>query len=247
MLDENEIKAHIETIGREFVVDVRIRAYDETILLYIPLDQVAPKVRKGFTSLRQIKNLKRHIGKHFSASVDVIFVQSDSQISLEEGIFQLLIRRFDNRIKSFYISFSDETTIDSWIEIEAQDLDDALKAQISEYLYELTNGAKLTLGNIQWVGAKMDRPSTPALLRLIKKLQPVTASALSGFLKEDYESVDHKWLKRTLDNLRRRGLLYWQRPGNYALTASSLTIVPAGTLRSSSDIERALALARRKW
>lgn len=247
MLDKNEIKAHLEAIGREFVVDVRIRAYDETILLYIPLEQVAPKVKNGFTSLRQIKNLKRHIGERFSAPVDVIFIQSDSQISLEAGIFQLLIRRFDNRIKSFYISFSDETTIDSWIGIEAQDLDDALKAQISEYLYELTNGAKLTLGNIQWVGAKMDRPSTPALLRLIKKLQPVTASALSRFLKEDYESVDRKWLKRTLDNLRRRGLLYWQRPGNYALTESSLAVVPAGTLRSSSDIERALALARRKW
>ena len=245
MLDKNEIKAHLETIGRKFVADVRIRAYDEAILLYIPLEQVAPKVKNGFTSLRQIKNLKRHIGERFSAPVDVVFVQSDSQISLEEGIFQLLIRRFDNRIKSFYISFSDETTIDSWI--EAQGLDDELKAQISKYLAELTNGAKLTLGNIQWVGAKMDRPSTPALLRLIKKLQPVTVSALSGSLQEDYESVDYKWLKRTLDNLRRKGWLYWQKPGSYTLTASSLAIVPAGTLRSSSDIARALALARRRW
>ena len=66
MLDKNEIKAYLETMGRKFVVDVRIRAYDEAVLLYIPLDQVAPRVKNGFTSLRQIKNLKRHIGERFS-------------------------------------------------------------------------------------------------------------------------------------------------------------------------------------
>ena len=37
MLDDDEIKAHLEAAGRDYVIDVRVRAYDEAILLYICL------------------------------------------------------------------------------------------------------------------------------------------------------------------------------------------------------------------
>jgi hypothetical protein len=245
LLDADEIKAHLENANRDYVIDVRIRAYDEAILLYIPRERVAPKVKNGFTSLRQIKNLQKHLGEHFSTAVDVIFVKSESHSDLEAGFFQLLNRRFNDRLKSIYISFSDENMIDSWIEV--QGLDDLLKAKISEYFSELITGADLILGSIQWVGAKINLPSTPALLRLIKILQPVEAGDLAESLKENYDSVDEKWLTKTLDNLRRKGVLHWQKPGSYTLTAGSLAFVPAGTRRSSSDIDRALALGRRKW
>ncbi|MCG7946750.1 MAG: hypothetical protein N0C84_10460 [Candidatus Thiodiazotropha taylori] len=245
MLDEDEIKAHLETADRDYVIDVRIRAYDEAILLYIQRERIAPKVKKGFTSLRQIKNLQKHLGAHFSTTVDAIFVKSESHSDLEAGFFQLLNRRFNDRLKSFYISFADEKTIDSWIEV--QGLDDLLKTQISKYFSDLLTGTDLILGDIQWISVKNNMPSTPALLRLIKTLQPVEVGALSESLKESYDSVDEKWLTKTLDNLRRKGLLHWQKPGSYTLTADSLAFVPAGTRRSSSDIDRALALGRRKW
>lgn len=245
MLDEDEIKAHLEAADRDYVIDVRVRTYDEAILLYIPRERVAPKVKKGFTSLRQIKNLQKHLGEHFSTAVDVIFVKSESHSDLEAGFFQLLNRRFNERLISFYISFADEKTIDSWIEV--QGLDELLETQILEYFSELINGADLILGDIQWSGAKINLPSTPALLRLIKTLQPIEVGALLESLKENYDSVDEKWLTKTLDNLRRKGVLHWQKPGSYTLTADSLAFVPAGTRRSSSDIDRALALGRRKW
>lgn len=245
MLEEDEIRTYLETADRDFITDVRIRSYDEAILLYIPREKVAPKVKKGFTSLRQIKNIKKHIGDHFSAAVDVIFVNSESHSDMEAGFYQLLNRRFKDQITTFYISFDDENTIDSWIEV--QNLDDLMKSQISEYFSEILTGANLVLGNIQWIGTKANLPTTPAILRLIKILQPVNAGTLSEYLKENFDSVDEKWLMRTLDNLRRKGMLHWQKPGNYTLTADSLAFVPAGTRRSSSDIYRALALGRRKW
>lgn len=245
MLDDDEIKAHLEAAGRDYVIDVRVRAYDEAILLYIPRERVAPKVKQGFTSFRQIKNLQKHLGEYFSTDVDVIFMKSESHSDLEAGFFQLLNRRFNDRLKSMYISFSGEKVIDSWIEVK--ELDDLLKAQISEHFSELLAGTDLILGEIQWVGSKVNLPSTPALLRLIKILQPVELGYLSKSLKENYDSVDEKWLKKTLDNLRRKGVLHWQKPGSYTLTADSLNFVPAGTRRSSSDIDRALALGRRKW
>lgn len=245
MLDEDEIRAHLETAARDYVIDVRIRAYDEVILLHIPREKVAPKVKKGFTSLRQIKNLQKHLGEHFSTTVDVIFVKSEAHSDLEAGFFQLLNRRFNNQLKSFYISFSGEKMIDLWIEV--QGLDGLLETRILDYLSDLITGADLVIGNIQWTGTKTNLPSIPALLRLIKTLQPVEVGALSESLKENYDSVDEKWLKKNLDNLRRKGALHWQKPGSYTLTADSLAFVPAGTRRSSSDIDRALALGRRKW
>lgn len=245
LLDGDEIKAHLETADRDYVTDVRIRSYDEAILLYIPREKVASKVRKGLTSLRQIENLRKHLIEKFSTSVEILFVNTDSHSDLESGFFQLLNRRFNDRVKSFYISFDNENTINSWIEV--QGLDDSLKSEIKEYYSEILAGTDLILGSIQWVGATINLPKIPAILRLVKTLQPVEVGVLSRALKENYDSVDVKWLAKTLDNLRRKGVLHWQKPGTYTLTANSLAFVPAGTRRSSSDIDRALALGRRKW
>lgn len=245
MLEEDEIKAHLEVANRDFVSDVRIRSYDEAILLYIPRERVAEKVKEGFTSLRQIKNLEKHLAKQFSTAVEVIFMMTESHSDLEAGFYQLLNRRFNDQIKSFYISFCDERTMDSWIEV--QGLDNTLKSEIKEYFSELLEGTNLVLGDVQWIGAKVDLPTIPVILRLIKTQQPVTVNILLETLKENYGSIDKKWLSKTLDNLRRKGVLHWQKPGSYTLTAEALASVPAGTRRSSSDIDRALALGRRKW
>ncbi len=245
MLEETEIKAHLEAANRDFVTDVRIRSYDEAILLYIPREKIAPKIKEGLTSLRQIKNLEKHLSEHFSTTVEVIFVMSESHSDLEAGFYQILNRRFNDQIKSFYLSFSDERTIDAWIEL--QGADNSRKMEIGDYFSELLEGANLSLGGIQWISAKVNLPTTPAILRLVKTLQPVTLNILLEALTEDYDSVDEKWLTKTLDNLRKKGVLHWQKPGSYTLTADALAFVPAGTRRSSSDIDRALALGRRKW
>jgi len=244
LLEEEGIKKYICDQGFHSFVDFRIREYDESILLYVPFEKVADKVKSGFTSVRQLNNFKNRMSQHFSANVKVMFVKSESHFDLEAGFLQMLNRRYDNCVLSLYISFLDEGSVVIWLEV--RELSELLKADISDYLSELLLGVNLVLSDIQWVFASGDFPTIPAILRVIKVSQPVTLEELSNNLRESYK-VDKKWLLNTLDNLRKKQMLHWQKPGTYTLTGSSLAFVPAGARRSSSDIDRALALARRKW
>ena len=245
MLEVDEIKAHLDSARRDFVQDVRIRSYDEAILLYVPREAVGPVVKKGCTSLRQLGNLKKHLSEKFSTTVEIIFVQSDSHLELESSFFQLLNRKFGDQVKSFYISLREGNTVDTWIEVEG--LSDELKERIINRYSNLLHSVDLVLGIVQWIGTENDLPTIPAILRSIKIMQPVEIDVLTKRLRNSYRAVDEKWLRRTLDNLRRKGMVHWQKPNIYTLTADSLAFVPAGTGRSSSDVERALALGQRKW
>lgn len=246
MFEVNEIKAYLGAFRYDFVKDVRIRSYDSAVLLYVPRERIAPVVKKGLTSLRQLTNLKQRLSSQFSTSVEIVFIQSDSHVKLESAFFQLLNISFNDQVKSFYISFvKDEKTVDSWIEVIR--LSDELKSQILDKYLELLNCEDLSLGNVYWFGTENELPTIPVLLRFIKTMQPVEIDVLTDRLKTDYRCVDKEWLGRVLDNLRRKGVVHWQKPGAYTLTAASLAIIPAGMRRSSSDIDRALALGRRKW
>lgn len=59
MVELIEVVEFIEMGGRPYVSDVRIRASDETILIYVPRVYLAEKVSTGHTSLRQLRNLKK--------------------------------------------------------------------------------------------------------------------------------------------------------------------------------------------
>jgi hypothetical protein len=240
-----EIGEFISEGDRPYVSDIRIRASDETILIYVPRDKVAGKVKLGYTSLRQLGNLKKIISERYSSLVEVIFTESESHRELEAGFFQLLNRRFEDKVVSFHMSFIDEGKVDVWI--ECFELTDKLKSEIEAYFQDLLVGAALELANLNWLASSLEIPSIPVLLRLIKVTQPIDIHKLSLLLKKTYPMIQDKWLKNKLDTLRHKQLLIWQKPGLYALTSLGLSLVPTGTSRSSSDVSRALDLGRKKW
>ena len=245
MVELIEVEEFISEGGRSYVSNIRIRASDETILIYVPREKLAAKVSPGFTSLRQLGNLKKILSKRYSSLVEVIFTESESHKELESGFFQLLKRRFDHKVVSFYVSFVDEGEVDTWV--ECLELTDELKSEVEEYLEDLLKGASLKLANVNWLESSLEMPSTPVLLRLVKPSQPIDINKISILLKKTYPGIEEKWLKNKLDSLRRKQLLIWQRPGLYALTSLGLSLVPTGARRSSSDVSRALDLGRRKW
>jgi hypothetical protein len=240
-----EIEEFISEGERPYISNVRIRASDETILIYVPREKLATKVSPGYTSLRQLGNLKKIISERYSSLVEVIFTESESHKELESGFFQFLNRRFDHKIVSFYMSFVDVGEINAWI--ECLELTDKLKTEIESYFQDLLEGANMKLAKVNWLESSLEMPSIPVLLRLIKISQPVDIQKLSLLLNKTYPMIQDKWLKNKLDTLRHKQLLIWQKPGLYALTSLGLSLVPTGASRSSSDVSRALDLGRRKW
>ena len=92
-------------------------------------------------------------------------------------------------------------------------------------------------------------PATiPTILRCVKVTEPVSAERLKGELKKLGFSVKPPpWLAHQLDNLRQRKLLIRNNRKCYSLTWLGLQSVPVARGRHSSDVARALALARKKW
>ena len=108
MPDLQEINDFLEATKYDFVTHTRIRSSDDALLLYVPRNKVRNVVAKGFTSRRQLKRLQNRLSKEFSTEIEIIFTSSEFDLDLEAGFYRLLNLRFDARVLSFYMSFSDE-------------------------------------------------------------------------------------------------------------------------------------------
>jgi len=171
------------SLNRAFDFDVRLRPSDETIMLYVPQERVAPIVRTGFTSLRQLKGLSKKLAEKFGGRSEVILVQDEAQQELESGFYQMLNRKFNDQIVSLYISFRDESVVDAFIEVS--ELNDGLQREIETHYKNILEEAALRLGDLQWLESPSNLPSLIALLRSLKALQPIDLQGLTEELQGD--------------------------------------------------------------
>lgn len=246
MLNIEDIKEYLDSHKNNYIFEIRLRPSDETIMIYVSQEKVASKASSDAISFRQLNNIKKDLANKYSRNVEIILVQNAAQQELESGFFQMLNRKFDDQIVSLYVSFRHGAIVDAFI--EASNLTAQLECEITEHFKTILNDAELSPGNITWLSSPSDLPTLPALLRTLKILQPVNLHGLTTAMQASYRSVSDKWLSHKLDQLRKKGLVIWQKSsGTYAITGNALGIVPAGTKRTSSDIERALALSKRKW
>lgn len=246
LINIDEIKSYLASKKKTYVADVRIRPSDETVMLYVSQDRISSKVHSGLASLRQLNNLKKDITQKFSRNAEVILFQNDAQKELESGFYQILNRKFDGQIISLYISFRNQSVVDGFIEVA--NLTEQLLTEISKHFNSILEDADFQLGSLYWRDSPADFPTVVALLRVIKVLQPVTIKELIVEVQKNYSSVSDGWLNHKLDLLRKKGFILRQKINNtYVLSGEALRVIPAGARRNSSDIERALALGRKKW
>jgi len=96
------------------------------------------------------------------------------------------------------------------------------------------------------VSASKDKaPSILLLLNALKTRAPISSEELSEiFLRRDYSIADPKWISLRLDSLRKQGLVTRRSDQKYVLTFSGL--IKLGSRRSgqSTDVRRALEMAR---
>jgi hypothetical protein len=246
LLSIDEIKEYLVSKKRNFVSEVRLRPSDETIMIYLPQDKVASKAKSGVTSTRQLSNLKKELTEKYSRKVEIILVQNDAQQILESGFYEILNRKFNDQIVSLYVSFRHESVVDAFIEVS--NLTQQLEREVAEHFKTVLGEANLRLGGIQWLQSPSDLPTLPSILRALKILQPINLYGITVEMQKSYKSVSDRWVSNKLDQLRKKGLIIWQKESEtYVLAGKALGVVPAGARRTSSDIERALALGKRKW
>jgi hypothetical protein len=128
-------------------------------------------------------------------------------------------------------------------------VDDDAKTQLTRVIVPLLHSAGLSLAAMSLVSPLREDVSDARLLRAAKILAPCDSTAVARRLKQiDNTDITADLVHRRLDVLRQKGLLVYLGDRRFALTLRGLTAVPTSTSRrDSSDIERALALARSKW
>lgn len=245
MFNIEGVREYIAKKNYHFIGEIRYRPTDEVILLYVPQEKIIEKAKAELTSRLQLESIRKNISDFFSKNTELIITQSEGHFELEAGFYQILNRKYDDRIVALYLSFSGENRVNIWLEVK--DLSEEFEKDIQEYLHRALLEANINLDAISWVTSETELPTFASLLRELKLSQPIDLGKLFAQLSENYPSISNKWLNGKLDQLRKKGYLRRERNGCYVLTAMAIASVPAGAKYTSSDIGRALALGRKKW
>lgn len=247
MFDINKIQTLLEESDFNSYRDLHYRQTDETLLIYVDKGLVADRPRPGKITRNKLKHIKMLISENFHLNSEIIFLEDESRQALEKSFTAMITKEFDV-INDLHISIAHQNLVNCVIEVN--EIDEPFRSKIKDYLITLASDSGLKLGEVIFFTLETEYPSEIEILRAIKLHQPITVDDLKMKL-HDYPNISMQWLKRALDRLRKDKFIIWQNQGNfrgcYALTNEGLKIVPAGKSYYSSDIERALALAERKW
>lgn len=242
------LKAFLVARGINFVLDIQAnRTPPIDFALCIPGDRIADLAGKGQISQRQMKLIQSSVAKELGLQIEWVVTPSQRTSAMEAALHELLEGKYPGVVGAVFISALKTAPVSVWIERNPKDETRpelaALEAIVEQFL-KLYDIAEPLVTD----GLSVDLPSNPMILRKLKVLAPITPKRLAEALQAAGSTVpDLRWLQSKLDTLRKHGLLVRSQAGEYCLTEVGLGVVPHGPNRSSSDVERALALGRRKW
>ena len=248
--DIEKIKQYLHARRATYITNLRVRSTDGLILATLYDTSIAEKAGRGKTSHRQLSYLKKIIQERFSADIKFIILQGKEDAELEAGINALLRKHFPDYVTSCFLTISKSQKADAWIEVIG--IPSSLRKEVLQKLENLTRKFlslyEINLEEVHWGGTENEFVSLPAILRIIKIASPVSEEEICALLvKKGYLMPPIAWLQNKLDILRKRGLVLRKQDGTYTLSTKGIESVPYGRMRTSSDVERALALGKKKW
>lgn len=229
-----------------YVSKVRVNEIAGIASLEIDADKIAEKTAKGFTSQRQINNLRKAIRSQFGLETFISIQSTREQRNLESGLQGVLQVKFRNDIRDVLVSFPTPDTAVVWISTISIEFDES---GIRDTTIAFLSDVGISCESMTFILPAASEASMPAILRGLKIVSPASPSALQEHLiKHGHHCPSEKWLAGKLDHARKNKLVVRNDNGSYALTHLGLLVVPYSRTRKSSDVERILYLARRnKW
>jgi len=244
-----KIKSLFDKRKAGYVTEIWYRASDEKVLASVPSTAIADKAQGGKTSRRQMEFLKKAAKRDFDIELEFLIYRGEQHESLEAGLWALLKDKFPKQVLACFVSLPKAKEAEVWLELKEKEKSapmglSNLKNLIRDYLGIFG----IHLKEIFWTGADRERPSLPVILKTVKELAPSTVPEIGSKLVNDgFEVPTESWLRAKLDLLRKKQMIIRQPGGEYAVTEVGHRSIPHGTYRSSSDVQRALALAKKRW
>lgn len=177
-----------------------------------------------------------HFAGKSNEAVSTVLLQSLSTI-LREGLEELILAESGRSCDVVIL-------LESAACIPEKEVDRLVKRRITTVLKPL----ELSIGRVSYAVLRDDAPSEHQIIRALSTHAPTSAKGLQSQLGDmGYTVPSSRWLNRKLDFLTRNGFVVYQQSVGFALTESGLGLLPRQEHRYSPDVQRALALARRKW
>jgi hypothetical protein len=175
----------------------------------------------------------------------VNFVESEPQtIDVEGGLRAALTTAYGDSAVSVAVAFQGRRAT-VWVEmadaVMSEDTVVAVREKIASYFasFDVADPA------VQ-ITPRENLPSIFACLRSIRQLAPVDNETLCAALQAAGFTVPSlEWLSHRLDAMRKSGRLVRLRNGTHTLTSDALQRLGTTKERTSPDVTRLLALARR--
>ena len=196
-----------------------------------------------------MNQLRADIGRCLTLSVEWVTTKTedDRVAPLESALLSALETRFPGVYAAVLVSLPQQPPALVWVDTVPDVMHRPSENELNKVAASIFSAFGLERPMARYIDSP-EVPSNPMILRGLKVRSPATAEVLAGWLLERNAVIpDLKWLRRKLDTLRRSGLIIRMHNGAYTMTEAGLRVVPHTTSRSSSDVERALALSKTKW
>jgi len=194
--------------------------------------------------------LRRRLLKDLDIEADVSTSSVYSDETTTAALGQLLEATLGQNFIDVALSTHTDDGIDAvvFVHSEQKTDDEGLRRTVKGKLTGFLRLYDLSLNAFIITELKHGTPTRPQILRLVYTRAPVSLKEIALALElEGVQAPSSHWLKRQLDSLVRRGVVTWEKPGQYSLTAEGVSKLPARKGRRSPDVSRALELARKRW
>lgn len=245
MINSDAIKNFLAQRRASYVSRVKIRQNDDVVLLTVPVERVGQTSGAGKTSKRQLTYLIKAIREEFGAEVVIVYEQGDEFNQIEAALYAALKRQFGEYIESIALSIESTDSAVAWVECQS---DERSTEEIEKMVLEFMSLMGMEKVDVHFLYTAAQAPSLVVVLRMVKTVQPCTVEDIrSALIRKGYPFLRDEWVQGKLDLLRKKEVIVRQKDGSYCLSQLGLMVTPHGTSRTSSDVERALALGRAKW
>lgn len=172
----------------------------------------------------------------------VEFVLTDGTTrDAESGLRATLLYSFRRMLRNVFLSTKVKDAF-VWV-VPKRRLNDTELDRIEAAARTFLASVGLKLNSITTTTGE-DLPSRTRCLVMLRQAAPVTCSQLAALLRaKEFVVPSDDWLTRTLDALRKAGLVVRMKSGRYALSLQALKGLGTVKGRASPDVSRLLALA----
>lgn len=244
------LRAFISSRKADYITGVRVIEETKSAFLDVPRERIGDKVSKGSTSVRQLDRLASEIKKAHGLTVTFIFRDKGNLAALESGWRVALTRLYPDALSDLDFSFPTNDRVAALFSLSGNS-ESISGAEVRNAIEDLLKAANFKSVQVEELPADLPSPNLLNILKGLKVCAPVTVDQLASHLKEQgFSFPDNRWLSKKLDSARKRGLVVRSNgsgvQGRYSMSIEGLSVIPAPRRRNSSDIERILALGRRK-